>query len=133
MDGWQVEIDDPDGDDNGRHRDYAETTRQTTMPAPTSLRQRANAIKPYRCKNLITVLENSVDIRNIGTALRNVIGKRNLALHEADYTHPRLAVWFGNESRGSARKRWSRPNSVCRSRCTASSKASISARRRASC
>jgi tRNA (guanosine-2'-O-)-methyltransferase len=21
-------------------------------------------------------------------------------LHEADYTHPKLAVWFGNESRG---------------------------------
>lgn len=27
-------------------------------------------------------------------------GKNNCVLHEADYTHPRLAVWFGNESRG---------------------------------
>jgi len=27
-------------------------------------------------------------------------GKDNFILHEADYTHPRLAVWFGNESRG---------------------------------
>lgn len=27
-------------------------------------------------------------------------GRRNLVLHEADYTHPKLAVWFGNESRG---------------------------------
>lgn len=27
-------------------------------------------------------------------------GKENVILHEADYTFPRLAVWFGNESRG---------------------------------
>ena len=26
--------------------------------------------------------------------------KRNLVLHEGDYIFPRLAVWFGNESRG---------------------------------
>jgi tRNA (guanosine-2'-O-)-methyltransferase len=134
------------------------------------LRQRAQAIKPYRCKNLIAVLENPRDIRNIGTVVRNVNalgvektyivdsrhalpndwqemrhrkslsetsvsaikwsfvkrfdsteacfdhleksrfvsivtsphvkGKRNFVLHEADYTQPRLAVWFGNESRG---------------------------------
>ena len=134
------------------------------------LRQRAKAIKPFRCKNLIAVLENPMDIKNIGTVIRNVSalgvektyivdsrrslpkewyemrerkslsktsvsaikwsfvkrfdsteecfehleknrfvsvatsphikGKMNLVLHEADYTHPRLAVWFGNESRG---------------------------------
>lgn len=136
----------------------------------TPLRQRAQAIKPYRCKNLIAVLENPMDIRNIGTVIRNVNalgvektyivdsrhalpddwqemrqrkslsetsvsaikwsfvrrfdsteaclahlgknrfvsivtsphvkGRKNYILHEADYTHPRLAVWFGNESRG---------------------------------
>ena len=28
-------------------------------------------------------------------------GKRNVVLHEVDYTvHAKLAVWFGNESRG---------------------------------
>jgi len=27
-------------------------------------------------------------------------GKANHVLHEANYTHARLAVWFGNESRG---------------------------------
>jgi len=134
------------------------------------LRQRAQAIKPYRCKNLIAVLENPRDIRNIGTVIRNVNalgvektyivdsrhalpddwqemrhrkslsetsvsaikwsfvkrfdsteacfdhleknrfvsivtsphvkGKTNFVLHEADYTQPRLAIWFGNESRG---------------------------------
>lgn len=30
----------------------------------------------------------------------HVKGKTSFVLHEADYTHPRLAVWFGNESRG---------------------------------
>lgn len=136
----------------------------------TTLRQRAKAVKPYRCKNLIAVIENPMDVKNIGTILRNVNalgvdktyivdvkkslpdnwqelrerrsiakssvsaskwsfvkrfnsteeclshleknryvsvvtsphikGKSNYVLHEADYTHPRLAVWFGNESRG---------------------------------
>jgi len=30
----------------------------------------------------------------------HIKGKENVILHEADYTCPRLAVWFGNESRG---------------------------------
>jgi len=136
----------------------------------SQLRQRAKAIKPYRCKNLIAVLENPMDIKNIGTVIRNVNalgvektyivdsrrslpddweqmrerkslsktsvsaikwsfvkrfdsteqcldhleryryvsvvtsphikGKKNHVLHEADYTQPKLAIWFGNESRG---------------------------------
>lgn len=133
-------------------------------------RKRADEIKPYRCKNLITVLECPMDMKNIGTVIRNVNalgvektyiidprnlipddwqemrerkslskpsvsaikwsfvkrfnsteeclnhltknrfisivtsphvkGKDNFILHEADYTQPKLAVWFGNESRG---------------------------------
>ena len=136
----------------------------------SGLRQRADAIKDYRCKNLIAVLEFPTDIKNIGTVIRNVDalgvektyivdprnalpddweemrerkslskpsvsaikwsyvkrfdstelclqhleerrftsivtsphvkGRKNYVLHEADYTHTRLAVWFGNESRG---------------------------------
>ncbi|MDC8831388.1 TrmH family RNA methyltransferase [Alteromonas gilva] len=136
----------------------------------SEIRQRADAIKPYRCKNLIAVMEYPTDIKNIGTVIRNVNalgvektyivdpkgtlpddwqdmrerkslskpsvsaikwsfvkrfnsteecfdhlesnrytsivtsphvkGKDNFILHEADYTQPRLAVWFGNESRG---------------------------------
>lgn len=136
----------------------------------SQVRQRADEVKPYRCKNLIAVLEYPTDIKNIGTVIRNVNalgvekayiidpkgnlpddwqdmrdkrslsklsvsaikwsfvkrfdstqdciehlennrfvsvvtsphikGKRNEILHEADYTQPRLAVWFGNESRG---------------------------------
>jgi len=134
------------------------------------VRKRAKEIKPYRCKNLIAVIENPADIKNIGTIIRNVNalgvvktyivdpkrrlpddwqgmrerqslskisvsaikwsfvkrfdstedclthleryrytsvvtsphqkGRTNVILHEADYTHPRLAVWFGNESKG---------------------------------
>ena len=134
-------------------------------------RQRADAIKAYRCKNLIAVIEDPHDIRNIGTVIRNVCalgvektyivdprktlprdwhemrdrkslsdtsasavkwsfvksfdsteeclqhleknrfvsvvtsphikGQHNVVLHEGDYTeHYKLAVWFGNESRG---------------------------------
>jgi tRNA (guanosine-2'-O-)-methyltransferase len=135
-----------------------------------TVRKRAKEIKPYRCKNLIAVIENPKDIKNIGTIIRNVNalgidktyivdpkkklpddwhemrgrqslsktsvsaikwsfvkrfdstedclkhlkryryisivtspymkGKKTVILHEADYTHPRLAVWFGNESQG---------------------------------
>ena len=37
-----------------------------------SVRERADAIKPFRCKNLIAVIENPRDIKNIGTVIRNV-------------------------------------------------------------
>lgn len=137
----------------------------------SAARQRADAVKPYRCKNLIAVIENPNDIQNIGTVIRNVNalgvekayivdprgalpsdwhdmrerkslsktsvsaikwsfvkrfdtteeclehlkknrfvsivtsphikGRKNAVLHEADYTaYTKLAVWFGNESRG---------------------------------
>lgn len=134
-------------------------------------RQRADLIKQYRCKNLIAVIEDPHDVKNIGTIIRNVNalgvektyivdpkkklpddwqdmretkslsstsvsaikwtfvkrfdntqacldhleknsfvsivtsphvkGHNNVVLHEGDYTvHPKLAVWFGSESRG---------------------------------
>jgi len=136
----------------------------------SAVRQRANEIKKYQCKNLIAVLENPMDMKNIGSVIRNanalgvekiyvvdsrkslpddweemrerkslsktsvsaskwtfikrfdsteeclehlgknryisivtsphIKGKVNYILHDADYTHPKLAVWFGNESRG---------------------------------
>lgn len=37
-----------------------------------SVRARADAIKPFRCKHLIAVIENPTDIKNIGTVIRNV-------------------------------------------------------------
>jgi tRNA (guanosine-2'-O-)-methyltransferase len=140
-------------------------------PKKSAARQRADEVKPYRCKNLIAVLEDPSKIKNIGTVIRNVNalgvekayivdprralpddwqdmrerrslsktsvsaikwsfvkrfdsseeclehltkngfvsivtsphikGRRNVVLHETDYTaYTKLAVWFGNESRG---------------------------------
>lgn len=37
-----------------------------------NVRKKADEIKEFRCKNLIVVIENPVDIRNIGTIVRNV-------------------------------------------------------------
>lgn len=37
-----------------------------------NVRKRADAIKPFQCKNLIAVIECPGDIRNIGTIIRNV-------------------------------------------------------------
>lgn len=36
-----------------------------------SVRKRADAIKSFRCKNLIAVIEDPIDITNIGTVIRN--------------------------------------------------------------
>jgi hypothetical protein len=36
-----------------------------------SARERADEIKPFRCKNLIAVLENPTDVKNKGTVIRN--------------------------------------------------------------
>lgn len=37
-----------------------------------TVRRRAEEIKQFRCKNLIAVIENPTDIKNIGTVIRNV-------------------------------------------------------------
>lgn len=46
-------------------------TEASTRSKPTA-RKRANAIKPFVCKNLIAVIECPSDIQNIGTVIRNV-------------------------------------------------------------
>ena len=136
----------------------------------SSLRQRADRVKVGRCKNLIAVLEEPRDPRNIGSIIRNINalgvdklyivdgkntipedwetmrgkremlkssvsavkwtfvkkfktteecfahleknkfisivtsphikGKTNVVLQHGDFTQAKLAVWFGNESRG---------------------------------
>lgn len=47
------------------------TTEQESK-SKRSVRERADEIKPFICKNLIAVIENPADIRNIGTVIRNV-------------------------------------------------------------
>lgn len=43
-----------------------------TSSTKSSLRQRADAIKDFRCKNLIAVLENPSNSMNLATAIRNI-------------------------------------------------------------
>jgi tRNA (guanosine-2'-O-)-methyltransferase len=43
----------------------------TGKKSKRSVRQRAEAIKQFRCKNCIAVIENPTDIKNIGTVIRN--------------------------------------------------------------
>ncbi len=47
---------------------------ETTTPEKSkpTVRERADAIKPFVCKNLIAVIESPSDIQNIGTVIRNV-------------------------------------------------------------
>lgn len=55
----------------------------------TSVRTRANEIKPFRCKNLIAVLEDPHDIKNIGTVIRNV---NALGVEKVYVVDPRRAL-----------------------------------------
>jgi tRNA (guanosine-2'-O-)-methyltransferase len=50
---------------------YGATMEEKPKSKPT-LRARAERIKDFRCKNLIVVIENPDDTRNIGTIIRNV-------------------------------------------------------------
>lgn len=47
-------------------------TNDTPKKPRASVRKRAEAIKPFQCDNLIAVLENPSDIKNVGTVIRNV-------------------------------------------------------------
>ncbi|MEM6743886.1 MAG: RNA methyltransferase [Pseudomonadota bacterium] len=51
-------LDEPGAEDAPKHK--------------SSARLRADAIKDYRCKNLIAVIENPKEIRNVATVIRNV-------------------------------------------------------------
>lgn len=44
---------------------------ENTSQSKPTVRARADAIKPFRCKNLIAVIEDPSDIKNIGTVIRN--------------------------------------------------------------
>lgn len=55
----------------------------------TSVRKRAAEIKGFRCKNLIAVIENPTDIKNIGTVIRNV---NALGVEKVYVVDPRRAL-----------------------------------------
>jgi len=54
-----------------------------------SVRRRADAIKSFRCKNLIAVVEDPNDIKNIGTVIRNV---NALGVEKVYIVDPRKAL-----------------------------------------
>jgi tRNA (guanosine-2'-O-)-methyltransferase len=54
------------------YREYWRPTMVEELKSKQTLRARANKVKAFRCKNLIAVIENPTDMRNIGTIIRNV-------------------------------------------------------------
>jgi tRNA (guanosine-2'-O-)-methyltransferase len=64
-------------------------TSEESTTAKSSARRRADAIKDYRCKNLIAVIENPDEMRNIGTVIRNV---NALGVEKAYVIDPRRAL-----------------------------------------
>lgn len=47
-------------------------TMEEKKKSKPSLRARADKVRDFRCKNLIAVIEQPDDLRNIGTIIRNV-------------------------------------------------------------
>ncbi|WP_206064775.1 TrmH family RNA methyltransferase [Nitratireductor mangrovi] len=54
-----------------------------------SVRKRAEAIRSFRCKNLVAVIEDPNDIKNIGTVIRNV---NALGVEKVYIVDPRKAL-----------------------------------------
>ena len=64
-------------------------SEEELIPQKSSARRRADLIKPYVCKNLIAVIEDPQDIRNIGTVIRNV---NALGVEKVYIVDPRRAL-----------------------------------------
>lgn len=45
---------------------------EASKKSKPSLRARADKVRDFRCKNLVAVIERPIDLRNIGTIIRNV-------------------------------------------------------------
>lgn len=60
-----------------------------TKKSKASVRKRADAVRAFRCKNLIAVIEDPTDIKNIGTVIRNV---NALGVEKAYVIDPRKAL-----------------------------------------
>jgi tRNA (guanosine-2'-O-)-methyltransferase len=60
-----------------------------TPSSKPTVRKRAEEIKPFRCKNLIAVIENPTDVKNIGTVIRNA---NALGVEKVYVVDPRRAL-----------------------------------------
>ena len=70
----------------------------------SSARLRADEIKDFRCKNLIAVIENPTDIRNIGTVIRNVNALGVEKVYVVDERHSLPNDWQDMRERKSLSK-----------------------------
>jgi tRNA (guanosine-2'-O-)-methyltransferase len=75
---------------------FAEQTSAGALPETTdvqkskpSVRKRADAIRLFRCKNLLAVIEDPNDIKNIGTVIRNA---NALGVEKVYIVDPRKAL-----------------------------------------
>src|SRR5579863_10191439 len=78
-----------------------------TTDAPKSkpsVRQRAGAIKGFRCKNLIAVLECPSDVKNIGTVIRNANALGVEKVYVVDPRHTLPDDWQELRDRNSVSK-----------------------------
>ena len=66
-----------------------EAPAEEPKTSKASVRARAEAIKDFRCKNLIAVIEDPSDIKNIGTVIRNV---NALGVEKVYVVDPRRAL-----------------------------------------
>lgn len=77
-----------------------EMTAKLKRPA----RRRADAVKQFRCKNLIAVIENPTDVKNIGTVIRNA---NALGVEKVYVVDPRRSLpddWQDMRERGTISK-----------------------------
>lgn len=79
------------------------STEEPVQPR-RSVRRRANEIAPFRCKNLIAVLENPADIANIGTVIRNVNAMGVEKVYVVDPRHSLADDWQDLRERRSISK-----------------------------
>jgi tRNA (guanosine-2'-O-)-methyltransferase len=79
------------------HQDQSEEKKRSKP----SVRKRADAIRPYRCKNLIAVIEDPENIKNIGTVIRNVNALGVEKVYVVDPRHGLSDDWQELRERGS--------------------------------
>ncbi|HLJ52174.1 MAG TPA: RNA methyltransferase [Rhizomicrobium sp.] len=70
----------------------------------SSARQRADAIKDFRCKNLIAVLECPTDVKNIGSVIRNANALGVEKVYVVDPRHSLPDDWQELRDRGAISK-----------------------------
>src|SRR3954453_22320882 len=72
-----------------REGNAPEIAMEESEKSKPSVRKRADEIKAFRCKNLIAVIENPADVKNIGTVIRNV---NALGVEKVYVVDPRRAL-----------------------------------------